>query len=175
MAADIENLLNTAQAPELGPHRRPGTKSIAEIDNALGANANPLVRATVLLWHDHLDEAHTVAQAFENPDGSYLHGIVHRREPDYSNAKYWFRRVGLHPCFDSLVDAADLVLESTLSEHDKQAPPLIVKGKWDPFAFIDACEAANSGQRDEDLIKALQQIQAAELSILLKEFHKSSP
>src|SRR5215211_4174172 len=149
MAADIEDLLDTAEAPELGPQQRPGIQSVVEIDKVLGPTADPLVRATVLLWHDHVDEAHAVAQSIESVDGSYLHGVVHRREPDYSNAKYWFRRVGRHRCFEDLADAAYVVLDLIFYEHDKTPPPLIVKGKWDPFAFIDACEAATSGKRDE--------------------------
>jgi hypothetical protein len=171
MAADVLDLIfNTAEEPALGPERRKGTKTIAQIDGVLGAGGHPLVRATVLLWHDHLDEAHAIAQDIENVDGSYLHGIVHRREPDYSNAKYWFRRVGRHRCFEDLADAAYAILDLTFYEHDKPAPPLIVEGKWDPFAFIDTCETASRGKGDDDLIKALRQIQAAELSILLKDF-----
>ena len=170
MAAGIHDLLSTPEAPDLGPVRRPGTKSIVEIDTALGPKANPLVRATVLLWHDHLDEAHTIAQAVENVDGSYLHGIVHRREPDYSNAKYWFRRVGRHRCFDDVADAASAVLDMVFYKNGRAGPPVIVHGKWDPIAFIDACEAANRGKRDEEVVKALGQIQAVELSVLLRHF-----
>ena len=54
------------------------------------------VLAGLYLLYDELDESHTISQALETPTGSYWHGIMHRREPDYGNAKYWFRRVGDH-------------------------------------------------------------------------------
>ena len=48
------------------------------------------------LWlaHNYLDESHRISQEIENPTGSFWHAIMHRREGDYSNSKYWFRRVG---------------------------------------------------------------------------------
>ncbi|MBI1923612.1 hypothetical protein HYR99_05125, partial [Candidatus Poribacteria bacterium] len=47
------------------------------------------VQSGLLLWNDALDISHTISQRIENTTGSYWHGIMHRREPDYSNAKYW--------------------------------------------------------------------------------------
>lgn len=54
------------------------------------------------LFQDFLDESHTLSQSIPSSEGSYLHGIMHRREGDYSNAKYWFRRSGDLPFFGSL-------------------------------------------------------------------------
>ncbi len=39
-----------------------------------------------------LDEAHAIVQGDPSPEAAYLHGIVHRREEDFSNARYWFSR-----------------------------------------------------------------------------------
>ncbi|MCA9238885.1 MAG: hypothetical protein KDA37_01740 [Planctomycetales bacterium] len=77
--------------------------------------------AGVWLVSDYLDESHTLSQAIPTREGSFWHGIMHRREGDYSNAKYWFRRVGEHPVFEQL--AAQF-------------------GEWDPYDFVDRCQQA---------------------------------
>src|SRR6188508_1192336 len=107
----IFNLLETAQLPELGPGPRAGVRggrelreAVAEALNGTNGERAELITALVLLWHDHLDAAHTIAQDLANSDGAFVHGIMHRREPDYSNAAYWFRRVGDHPAFPALAD-----------------------------------------------------------------------
>src|SRR2546421_9505928 len=136
LSSDLRKLLSTSEPPQLGPERRPGTLSIPEIEALAKAQSGPkapqqLVRATLYLWHDHLDEAHSIVQEIETTDGSYLHGIMHRREPDYSNARYWFNRVGKHACFAELAKRArEMVGASPLLTG------LSKSAQWDPYAFI---------------------------------------
>lgn len=105
-------------------------------------------RSGLWLLHNHLDRSHTISQDIDTPTGSYWHGIMHRREPDYSNAKYWFRRVGDHPIFEALAEQVHqqqpLVAESCVSH-----------AQWDPFAFVDACQHAT---RDADLEQACREV-----------------
>lgn len=46
--------------------------------------------------------SHTVSQGIEGTTGSYWHGIMHRREGDFSNSHYWFNKVGGHPVIDEV-------------------------------------------------------------------------
>src|SRR5256885_1007924 len=112
-------LMATPEPPELGPGPRKGVLPLADLNkkldehlsrSGLASSVHQPIRAALLLWHDHLDASHRISQELHSSDGSLLHGIMHRREPDYGNAKYWFNRVGKHPCFVELaVKAADLL------------------------------------------------------------------
>jgi hypothetical protein len=163
--------LLAGSAPELGPGPRSGVESLAalgqRIDRVAGelglkAPQAELVRALVLLWHDHLDAAHAIVQDQEGRDGSYIHAILHRREPDASNAKYWFRRVGVHPCFKALAEQATPLLHQ--ARQESLARIVGPQGQWDASAFVEACVAASGKDPSAEL---LRQIQAIELSLLL--------
>jgi hypothetical protein len=96
-------------------------------------------QAGLWLYHDYLDQSHDVSQDIHTPAGSYWHAILHRREPDYWNSKYWFRRVGQLPIFETLhPEAAELARRAGL----KPAAFLTSQPKWDPCAFVDLCERA---------------------------------
>jgi hypothetical protein len=88
-------------------------------------------RAGLWLAFNFLDESHAISQEIETVEGSYWHALMHRREPDFGNSKYWFRRVSRHPVFESLPAA---VAQIPGSNRGREA-------NWDPFAFVDTCEA----------------------------------
>lgn len=53
-----------------------------------------LLRGGLLYAVDALEEAHAIFQDDHTAEGSYWHGMLHRREGDFSNAIYWFQRAG---------------------------------------------------------------------------------
>ncbi len=64
--------------------------------------ARPALQAALWLYVDELDTSHTISQDIDDATGSYWHGIMHRREGDFPNAHYWFRKVGDHPAMATL-------------------------------------------------------------------------
>ncbi len=127
------------------------------------------IKSGLLLWNDALDESHTISQELGNQTGSYWHGIMHRREPDYSNSKYWFGRVGTHPIFPALRERALVILKEIPNPSDALAniaQTIEADGNWDAYQFIDWCQAAENGS-DTDVTRFLQQVQAEEIKLLL--------
>jgi len=114
--------------------------------------------AALWLHHDFLDESHEISQEIGTPEGSYWHAIMHRREPDYWNAKYWFRRVGRHAIHDPLAAEA----RQMASRHDLDAPAefLATQSSWDSFRFVDLCEAIARGRsQSEQLSRQIARIE----------------
>ncbi len=143
----IRSFLLTPEPPGLGPETRaqiqpaePLSQNLRDVAVQAGwsERQHALVRAAILLWHDHLEAAHRIVQAIDDRDGSLIHGIMHRREPDYGNAKYWFRRAGQHPVYRPLAVAAK---ERLAVEGSQEAAGRLLPGdRWDALAFVDECE-----------------------------------
>jgi hypothetical protein len=108
------------------------------------------------LVHDFLDESHTVSQSIDTPAGAFWHGIMHRREGDFSNAKYWFRRVGDHETSAAIGGCvAELGQEFAQGQLALQLAP---RDEFDPMAMVDACQAAvRSGGPAADFLRRVQQ------------------
>ncbi|HEY6226751.1 MAG TPA: hypothetical protein VI282_06490 [Verrucomicrobiae bacterium] len=172
--ASILSLLQTSEPAHLTMKTRPGVRSLddlnRELDELLAAPELDgrycmLARATILLWHDHFEAAHKIAQDVENPDGSLLHGIIHRREPDFSNARYWFHRVGkTHPSFACVAGKLKIALIGMRA--DQLAKRLLPDDKWHPLAFVDLLEDAQ-GRAEPAFDKLLREFQAAEFYCFL--------
>jgi len=87
----LKRLIATPDLPGVGPTPRAGRLPLTELNRkvdcfieeaSLPSTLQPLVRSAALLWHDYLDESHSLSQDIHTADGSFLHGIMHRREPD---------------------------------------------------------------------------------------------
>lgn len=116
------------------------------------------VKSGLLLWNDDLDGSHAIAQDLDDPHGAYLHGIMHRREPDYGNSKYWFRRVGAHPLFPQLRTAAlELLSEAPPTQRFRKA--LERNAEWDALRMVDWCSEA----AEEEEVAFLRALQAVEI------------
>ena len=53
--------------------------------------SRPGLVAGIWLYVDDLDRSHTISQSLDTVEGSLWHAIMHRRESDFSNSKYWLR------------------------------------------------------------------------------------
>ena len=103
-------------------------------------------RAALYLWNDEIEKAHIIAQQTSTKTGSLVHGVLHRRQPDYTNAKYWLRQIGKHPVWSVL---------------KKEMPG------WDPILFVDQCQRAEKEKVGLSL-KELETIQNRELELLVE-------
>ncbi len=115
------------------------------------------LQASLFLWNDDLWGCHDLVQKEEDEHGALLHAVLHRREPDAGNAKYWFRRVHDEPLFPQLLEAA--------KELAREGPDLGGLGRelaamktWDALRMVDWCEAAGAGDENR-FLRALQALE----------------
>lgn len=68
------------------------------------------------LWHDlngDWDIAHSIVQKMNDTNAMWIHAYLHRKEPDISNAKYWYRNAGKpYPEGMSFEDEAQILLDA---------------------------------------------------------------
>lgn len=166
----VPTLISGAPAPELDwlikhiHQAKPG--QFAPESSRVSIADAVAVKAGLLLWHDAADESHQLSQSIEGLGkehaGDYWHAILHRREPDYSNAKYWFRQFPIPGVMSAIVPCTLQALQD-VQDGETWKKRLLAKGYFvDPFAFVDFCEACE-GREDSPLGQAARQIQAAEM------------
>jgi hypothetical protein len=149
----VGEVLGEPHLMELGPSRpKQSLRKKLEMTTASTIFGDQLIRnsdmakacvAGIWLYYDFLDESHQISQSIHTVEGSYWHGIMHRREPDYPNAKYWFQRVGRHPIFEHVWRAANELMYPNIPQTTQF---LTKQSSWDPIAFVDLCEASANGQ-----------------------------
>ncbi len=146
LSAELVSLIDAAPLPGLA-----GLPQCAQTRQAIrdlvadGPMAGTLAEAALWLLAGELERSHSVSQAVDTAEGSFWHGIMHRREGDFGNAKYWFRRVGSgHPVHRALAEqirvSGDLLGEQGLPTGALSDPQSL------PEALVDLSQSAASGK-----------------------------
>ena len=113
---------------------------VGDVINAPAIAAKPTLQAGLWLYADQLNRSHDVSQTIETPTGSYWHAIMHRREGDYGNSHYWFRRVGKHPAMRALADYdADAFVDAVAQTRDPRDPALVDLQRREWAALFSWC------------------------------------
>ena len=151
--AEIAALLPPDRLPELGP----GSPNIPAKAALEAVRLSPACRAGLWLYHDFLDESHTISQDDESdPDRNFWHAVMHRREPDPSNSKYWWRRVGNHPVLGQLRERA----------------PALGYSYTTPEAFVDFCERVRGSDSMDEMLA--RQVQLLEWQLLFDHCYRKA-
>ena len=131
---ELRSALLAAEPPWLDHRPQNADLSAAVI---AAPDLSPSLRSALDLVAGQLDRSHTISQNLPSAEGSFLHGIMHRREGDFSNAKYLVRKVGSHP-----------VIAALTRRHDAYRAA---------DDFVDRCETAiRSGRADDPVLCQIQ-------------------
>lgn len=112
----------------------PDADLLAGAPPAGDASFVPLVRAGMFYHHNALEDAHRLVQEASGDAAAYWHAMIHRRERDFENARYWLRRAGEQPAFAEMqARAADV------------SPHMGRQMSWDPYLLVNLAEQLRFG------------------------------
>ena len=121
-----------------------------EISRADGPKAS-CARGLLLLAAGDLDQAHRMVQEISTTDAAYIHGVIHRIDDDFNNARYWFRGARMHPA------GAEMYRRAAIC-----SPTVARYSIWDPIQVTDMVETSRTaGVTDE--LRAILTIEFEEL------------
>lgn len=116
------------------------------------------------LWQDWIHESHALSQDIDSPTGSLWHAVMHRREGDFNNAKYWYGKSRNHPALAAMAKAG-VALINDAPAADENAR-LIVRGGWDPYALTDFVESVYDSPDHHPPVALARELQKLEFQIL---------
>ena len=102
----------------------------------------PELAAGLWLYVDDLDRSHTVSQGLDDSTGAYWHGIMHRREGDFSNSHYWMRQAARHPLRRSHPELdPDALIDAVAAARGTDKPDLVARQREEWKVLFEWCAA----------------------------------
>ena len=89
---------------------------------------------------------------------AYWHAIMHRREGDFSNSKYWLARCRSHPSSAAIAQSLPKLIEAHSTDP---ATAAVAGGGWNPPAFVDLVEQIHNRPNDprRETVIAIQRLE----------------
>ncbi|KAM3416032.1 hypothetical protein BST61_g9518 [Cercospora zeina] len=165
--------LKSFPAPLLAPDT---TQDPSLSDSIASLFLHPAIEALFHIMNHDLPSAHFLVRHMQSPpayEGMYVHGILHRIEGDFNNARAWYSDVGEWEGFSRFWGAVDAA-----GEENGQKLPRQKSAR----EFLDRVEnGAKSGVKDED-VESLRSKSRDEVEDLLdwclkrvgKDMHKDA-
>ncbi len=136
--------LNKAMSTLTGSHPECTDVLQQVIKHPVVAN-RPLLISALWLYCSDLDKSHTISQGIEGVSGAYWHGIMHRREGDFSNGHYWMRMAARHPLKKSSESIdADIFIDEVASARGKNLPELVEKQRQEWANLFEYCAVSET-------------------------------
>ena len=130
--------------PELLPRGRASKEVLTVAEELAKDLPSDLLRAGVWLYVDDLDRSHAISQGLHSPEGSFWHAIMHRREGDFSNSKYWLRQAGATPFELESYDPREFV-DQVAAAGGKNPADLLDTQRREWLAMFAHCAAKDVG------------------------------
>jgi hypothetical protein len=159
--AFITDILRNAQLPRLSAHEPPPDRGLIERitvaeDRELSRPDGPevrCIRSLLFFLAGGIEQAHRIVQELSTTDAAYIHGMIHRIDDDFDNARYWFRRAPMEAAAAEMYRRA-AANSLTVASHSI----------WDPILLTDLVETSRTaGVTDE-----LRAILTIEFEVLLQ-------
>ncbi|MBX3422296.1 MAG: hypothetical protein KF752_12145 [Pirellulaceae bacterium] len=152
LGTDILSVVQAAPLPGLDdqPKCSLTTKRVARLISEQSVSGH--VAAALWLLACDLERSHAISQLLHDPSGSYWHAIMHRREGDYSNSKYWIRQAGRHPVFSQLAhvvrqrqpELAEELANQPTASRQSNSDAAWVESLVDTVHYACTCTSARS-------------------------------
>jgi|GEM_PF-1361374 len=143
-----------------------GREAVGALSDNAKSTDTPLslTQAVLYLAFDCFDEAHNIAQDHEGTLGNWIHAIVHRREPDSGNSKYWYARVEAPAKVYGGIggEVSQLLQDHPVPELEPLAKKIAKSKSWEPEAFVDLCEKFRDKDPHSEAYQTLARIQEIE-------------
>lgn len=121
------------------------TDEIRAILHSGGVAADSTLAAGLWLYVDDLERCHEICQDLPDSLGACWHGIMHRREGDYSNSHYWMNRAERNPLPENLSGKALHDLVDSVAQVRDVTIAAVVKRQRDEWLTLFEYYASQPG------------------------------
>jgi len=137
----LTNVLPLDQAMALLTPRSGPTAEIRLLAEQVTSSLSgfPSLRAGIWLYVDDLDRSHSISQNLSSAEGALWHAVMHRREGDFWNSKYWLRQAGDLSVLEAVYGDPFEFVDCVQKDHQNNPAQLVDFQRKEWAALYQSC------------------------------------